>query len=351
MEIINPKNNVEQLVDKPKKIDDDILDQIANITIATKRDNQTDKIYTKLYESKYNVDMKIARKEASLTAKLNILQTQDEELIKTSLQLKEYNWIQILKNKMGEIAYRFYLAPDPSNMYRILDEIVTKFMEEELPAKIKYQQERRFGECDRIVIYVDEAYKDKIEKCLLRIYSDTPQLFADGERALPWLYKSKIPGVYWVPEKPGVSYEQEFVKTIIESKEMFCYLKGITGRKSFFSEEDADYDKGYLKQILASMLLRNGLLISNEGKRIAWTDENISTVYDYKTGELTNSNKGDQIYSEAIFSQTTEGKEALIKNFYNVSKMKTEEGVIVQHLTPEERRMQLYTFFIGGHNN
>ena len=344
MKIIIPEINVEQLKGKVKNIDDNILEQIANIVITTRRNNEIDKIYSKLYESQHTPSMNLARKEGTLIAKLNILQAKDEELIKTSLQLKEYNWIHILRDEMASVDYGFYLAPNPNNMFEIVDELVAEFIKQRIPVKIKYQQERKFGECDRIVVYSDEKNKDKVEKCLAKVKSNFPKLFMECERALPWLYESKVPEIYLAPEKAETSYEQEFIKTIIESKEIFDYLQERIGTK-FSTNLEANYDRTYLKQIIASMLLRNGLLMSNEGKRITFIDENISTVYDYRSGKLTNSNKEEQIYDEAIFMPTIEGREALLKNFYNVSKIEEQAGVMVQHLTPEERRMQLYKSF------
>ena len=115
---------------------------------------------------------------------------------------------------------------------------------------------------------------------------------------------------------------------------------------------DENYARRYLKQIIGSMLLRNGLLMSSDGMRVVCEDSNISTVYDYKTGKLTNRNMGQQIYSEVIFMPTPEGKKALLNNFYNVSRIQPQTGVIVQHLTPEERRIQLdkkfYPYKYGG---
>ena len=53
MEIIKPQNNVEQIKDKVKSIDDSILEQIADIAITIKRNKGTDKIYSKFYKSEY----------------------------------------------------------------------------------------------------------------------------------------------------------------------------------------------------------------------------------------------------------------------------------------------------------
>ena len=270
-----------------------------------------------------------------------MLQSQDEQLIKTSLQGKEYRWIQIFRDKIGDTAFRFYLASNPNNMHEIVDKLVMQFMKERVPVKFKYQQEGKMSDCDRIIIYSDAANKGKIEECLAETYRNNSQLFYGSERALPWLYESKVPGIYLAPETPGSSYGKEFARTIRESKEIFCYLQGVTeARPSVVLDEN--YARGYLKQIIGSMLLRNGLLMSNDGMRVVCNDNNISTAYDYKTGKLTNRNEGQQIYSEAIFMPTTEGKTALLNNFYNISKIEPQSGIMVEHLTSEQRRIQLY---------
>ena len=339
MEIIAPQNNGELLKGKVKSVDDTILEQLSDIAISMRRDDEQDTLYSKFYESKYSASHRsdIARKDANLTTKLN---SQDDQLLETSLQWKEYRWIQILKDKIGTTAFRFYLAPNPNNMHEIVDKLVMQFIKQRVPVKFKYQQEGKMSECDRIIIYSDATNRDKIEECLAEVYRNNPQLFYGSERALPWLYESKVSEIYVAPETPGSSYGKEFARAIMESREIFCYLQGVTEANPSVVL-DKDYAKNYLKQIIGSMLLRNGLLMSNDGMRVVCNDNNISTVYDYKTGKLTNRNEGQQMYSEAIFMPTQEGKTVLLNNFYNVSKIEPQPGTMVQHLTPEQRRIQL----------
>lgn len=342
MEIIAPQNNGELIKSKVKGVDDTTLERLSDIAIAMRKDEEQDTLYSKFYESKYSIaSSDIARKEENLTTKLNTLQSQDGELVKTSLQGNEYRWIQILRHQIGKTAFRFYLAPNPNNMHEIVEKLVKQFLKEKVPVKFKYQQEGKMSDCDRLIIYSDAANKGKIEDSLAEVYRNNPQIFYGSERALPWLYEAKVPGIYVAPETPGSSYGKEFARTIMESREIFGYLQGETEAKPL-GVLDENYARGYIKQIIGSMLLRNGMLMSTDGMRVLCKDDNISTGYDYKTGKLTNRNKGQQKYSEAIFLPTREGRTALLNNFYNVSGIESQTGVIVQHLTPEQRRMQLY---------
>lgn len=51
------------------------------------------------------------------------------------------------------------------------------------------------------------------------------------------------------------------------------------------------------------------------------------------------------VHHSVVYSQTVEGKNALLNSFYGISQIQSQKGIKVEHLTPQERRKQLYETF------
>ena len=88
-------------------------------------------------------------------------------------------------------------------------------------------------------------------------------------------------------------------------------------------------------------MLRKGVLRAKDGRIIKLIDKNVKVHYDYDTGILTHTNKDDRGYFEVKFEQSAQGKEALLKNFYSVSKISPQKGLSVRYLTPQERKEEI----------
>lgn len=75
---------------------------------------------------------------------------------------------------------------------------------------------------------------------------------------------------------------------MIEAKEIFCYLYGITdtNNRINLNGEATKNALDYMELMVSSLMLRRGLLLSKDNKRIVFKDE-IKSSYDYKTGKLT----------------------------------------------------------------
>lgn len=343
MKVFKSKNaKIKNIV---RNIDESIIQRLIQSCIKIKKTDEYSTIYSKFYKTKYPVQ-DLSEKEQRLEEYLNKLVGTKTLNVRTKLQGKEYRWVLIDENHLDTTAFRYYFAPNPSNMHEIVKRLTAELVAKKIPVMFKFQLKDKMDECDRIILYSDFEHQQDIEKAIQSVYQQQPELFDGSERPLSWIYTSETPNVYLAPETPGSSYGEEFARTMIEAKEMFCYLYGITetNHKIKLDGEEAKKALDYMELIVCSLLLRKRLILSKDGKRIIFKD-NIKSFYDYKSGELTSFCDDSYGHHSVAYSQTIEGKNALLSSFYGISQMQSQNGVKVEHLTQQERRRQLYETF------
>lgn len=335
MTIIDSKNTVLKELIKP--IDDTYIEELVKVAFSCNKDTETYNLRDELYKSKYKTS-NLESKELALESYLN-----QQQNIKTKHQNKEYNWILINKEYIGPTSSRFYIAPNPENMHEIVKKLTSEFIKQNVPLKFKYQLTTGMEQCDRIIIYSDYENKERIENIIKNVYNNNQELFVGCERATAWLYDTKIPGVYQAPETPNKAYSTKLAETIIEAKETFNYLYGLTDKspKIVLEGRKAKEAYEYMKIIIPSIMLRNGLLLSKEGKCITLKDKNLNSYYDLKTGIMRRTNTNEFGYYEVNFLPTNEGRLALLENFYNISTIYRQEGITKRYLTLEEKKEEL----------
>jgi hypothetical protein len=193
---------------------------------------------------------------------------------------------------MGDISYRFYIAPNPENMHEIVKKLVETFSAENVPVRFKYQLTSGMEQCDRIIIYSDFYNRKLVEQSIKTVYQSSQELFNGCERSAAWLYNSEVPGVYFAPETPGDAYSNRLTDVILEAKETFNFLYRITNshRNITLSGKDADQAIEYMKMLIGSIMLRKGILLSKDGKCINIKDKSVKANYNYDTGILEHSN-------------------------------------------------------------
>ena len=332
MNIIAPKvDNLEKII---QPIDEILIDGLAKIALKCNSETERYNLRDELYASKYTAkDLDSKEKELEL-----FLQGLDNKLVRTSNQNKEYKWVKINTENMGDIATRFYIAPNPNNMHEIVRKLVEVFSSQKIPVRFKYQLTTGMAQCDRIIIYSDYQNKGKVEDAIKQVYQKNQSLFDGCERSIAWVYNTKVPNVYIAPETPGDAYSNILTDVILNAKSIFNYLYGLTNKGSEITlmGKDAEQAMNYMKLLIPSLMLRNGLLLSKDGKCIIITDRRVKTHYNLKTGILENSNRDERGYYEVQFYPTPEGRKALFENFYSVSIIKPQEGLKTRYLTLEE---------------
>lgn len=343
MKVFIPQNA--KIKDIVRNVDDSIIQRLIQSCIKIKKGDEYPKIYSRFYETKYPIQ-DLSGKERILEEYLNNLAVAQNVGVRTKLQGKEYRWVLINEKGLSETAFRYYFAPNPSNMHEIVRRLTDEFVTKKIPVKFKFQLKYKMDECDRIILYSDFKHQPDIEKAIQSVYQQQPELFDGSERPLPWIYTSDTPNVYLAPETPGSSYGEEFARVMIEAKEIFCYLYGITEANNKIKLDGKEAKKAfdYMELIVSSVMLRRGLILSRDGKRIVFKD-NIRSSYDYKSGELTSFCDDSYGHHSVVYFQTVEGKNALLNSFYCISQMQSQEGVKVAHLTQQERRKRLYETF------
>lgn len=334
MNIIN--NNLDNFANIIAPIDDDIILKITQLALKCKKDTERFNLRDEIYISKYSG----ANLEQSESQLEQILQSQFGSNVRTENQNQEYKWVKINTQNMGEISNRFYIAPNPQKMHELVKRLVESFDFQNVPVRFKYQLTTRMEQCDRIIIYSDEQHKKQVEAAIKSVYDKNQQLFDGCERAIAWISATSIPGVYSTPETQGEAYSNVFADIILEAKKTFDYLYGITNKKTTISlkSKDAEQAMEYMKLIISSIMLRKGILRAKDGRIIKLIDKNVKVNYDYDTGILTHTNIDDRGCFEVKFEQSVQGKDALLRNFYSVSKISPQKGLSIRYLTQQERK-------------
>lgn len=332
-----------------KPIDEKIITVLAQQCLQIRKNDEGFNIYSKFYKTRYPIP-DLSFKEKQLSGYLQQLHDKYGDMVRTDLQGSEYRRIKVNTSWMGDIDFRFYLAPDPNNMHEIVKNLATNFAGNAVPVKFKYQLQQKMNECDRIIIYSDFEHRDQVEEQIRKVYDNNPELFYGSERPVSWLYGSKIPNVFLAPETPGSSYGQVFADSMLQAKQIFCYFYGITNKSGPLTLDGDEAIKATedMKTILCSLLFRNGLLLSNDRRKITVRDKDIQTHYDYETGILKNMYQDDTGYHRVIFTPTAEGRNALLNNFYNVSRVQPQNGITVEHLTQDQRAKEIYDMLYGS---
>ena len=337
MKVIN--NNLDSFASLIDPIDDSVILKIVQLAFEYKKDTERYNLRDQIYKSKY-ISKNLENSELQLE---QILQSKFSVNVRTENQNKEYKWVRINTQKMGDVSNRFYIAPNPQNLHQLVQKLVETFDFQNIPVKIKYQLTTGMEQCDRIIIYTDEQHKKQVEKAIKMVYDKNCQLFDGSERSVAWINTTSIPNVYSVPETPGEAYSNVFSDIISESKETFDFLYGLTNSnpKISLQGKDAKQALEYMKLIVSSIMLRKGILKTKDGRIIKFVDKNVRAHYDYNTGVLTHINQDSRGYYEVKFEQSLQGKDALLKNFYIVSKISPQKGLSVRYLTPQERREEI----------
>ena len=243
MKLIN--NNLDNYVNIIAPIDDEIILKIAKFVFKCRKDMERYNLRDEIYTSKYSC-VNLEQTESQLE---QFLQSQFGGNVRTENQNKEYKWVKINTQNMGKIVNRFYIAPNPQKLHKLVKELVESFDLKNVPVRFKYQLTTGMSQCDRIIIYTDAQHKKQVEEAIKYVYDKNQQLFDGCERAIAWIYTTSIPGVYAAPETPGEAYSNVFADLILEAKETFNYLYGITNSnpKILLEGKEAEQAIEYMK--------------------------------------------------------------------------------------------------------
>lgn len=318
-----------------KPIDAESLKKLADVAIKCDYDVTITGVRDILYESIYQATG-LEAKEKDLENYLELVKKKFN--VDTKNQNDCYNHVDTNLSNLKFIYYRFYIAPRPENIHELVKELANLFGHYNIPIKFKYQLTAGMKRCDRIIIYIDKPYRNMVEQLILNIYQRKPYLFKGAERAAAWIYDTKIPGVYMSTGCPASSYGREVCISIQHAKDIFRYLYGINASNPERTFSGNGVVKVYhdLETLIASTMLRRGLLLSKDDMMLAPT-ENFKVFYDYDTGILRyilKTTHGDVTIVD--FLPNAYGRKALIDNFYSASNVKPQIGVKVEHLKWKE---------------
>lgn len=152
-------------------IDDQIIMGLVKIAFKCNKNTERYNLRNELYSSKYS-PKNLESKELELEHFLKSVQHLN---IRTENQNKEYKWVKMNTQNMGEIISRFYIAPNPNNMHEIVKKLVETFSAQNIAVRFKYQLTTGMEQCDRIIIYCDYN-KDKVENAIRHVYQNNSSL-------------------------------------------------------------------------------------------------------------------------------------------------------------------------------
>lgn len=301
--------------DRIEAICTQILDYMPPKGILSKED-YIYAVYQYIYHSKKQIPYDIDKKRHQCKAKLEELDKDYSQML--SYGDPYYRWIRINEGNMGPISFRFYLSPDPKNMHEIVTVITQIFAERNIPVRFKFQEPFKYQDCDRIIVYSDYENRDEIQKVLNEVYRRKSNLFKDSERPINWVYDSETPNVYIEPETPGTSYGIAFADSLVQCRDILDFMyEGLHD-----TPEVREQKMTTLRQLVPSLLLRNGLLLNNNNDPIHMNSNSnseflsIETYYDTVNGELVNYDYGSG--RESRFTPNDAGKIAFRKFFYGI---------------------------------
>ena len=327
MDFITPKES--SILNNIKLVDEIAILELTKVAFKYNSKMKREEVRSQLFKSKYD-SFNVEKNELNLENYLSHISN-----ISLKKQSNEYNWILINSDK-DYLTSKYYLAPNPENMHEIINVLVNNLIIENSPIKIKYQQSTNMKYTDRIIIYTDEFSKENIENILDEISKTHSNLFIDCERAKSWIYKTDIPNVFKSTDDIGDVNTEKLIDLIIESKESYDFLYN---EKNYFINKEESINK--MKLLIGSILLRKGLLLSNDEKPIYINDINIKTSYDYKKMIMKSISMDTSGFYEAKFLSNKEGRNAYLDNFYSVSNNISIDGVEYRFLTPKQRRDEI----------
>ena len=279
-----------------------------------------DEIYKSIYDIK-NLAPIESRTEAILSGYDNI---------ETHNQDSSYKWVEV-EGGCGTCESRFYIAPTANNTHEVIRQLARTFSDNNTPVSFKYKLStaKHTNHCDRIIIYNGVGKKEEVERDIFSIYNNNPELFEDAERSPVWIGDSSVPGVYFAPETPGYSYGNRAMQAVRAAKSTSDFLWGNMPTPSYQELKDI------MEILVPSIMFRYGLFATNDGQTIRITtklaDSSLGGFYDEIT-KIRHPQSTDELivhgvlyhekYSyedreyEVTFSQSREGKEAFLENFY-----------------------------------
>ncbi|MBR6073382.1 MAG: hypothetical protein IKP76_03585 [Bacilli bacterium] len=109
-----------------------------------------------------------------------------------------------LPDEKQDFKYRLYLCPQEQRLHELVNEIMTRGHEKDLPLYLKYSRENRY---DKLIFYIstDEQYKTIIS-LLEEIKKAKPYLFEYMSKGPSFLFPSRFEGAYLTANKFPANY-------------------------------------------------------------------------------------------------------------------------------------------------
>ncbi len=305
-------------------IDNETIERLAEYATDLSYDKDASTVRDEIYKSIYDV-----KNLAPIEGRTELILS-DYDNIETHNQDSSYKWVEV-NGGCGQCQSRFYIAPTANNTHGVIRQLAQTFSDNDTPVSFKYKLStaKHTNHCDRIIIYNGVGKKEEVERGISDIYKNNPELFDGAERSPVWIGDSSIPGVYFAPETPGYSYGNRAMQALRAAKSTSDFLW------SNMPTPDHQELKDIMKILIPSIMFRYGLFATNDGWPLCLTthlaDASLGLFFE-KITKIRHPQSTDELivygdlhhekYSyedreyEVTFSQSREGKEAFLENFY-----------------------------------
>ena len=347
MRLLNTTNQeankkISQLV---RPIDDNAVKQLVNKALYVSFADTPDKLEDALISSKFK-----APSADSIEHSFNEL-IEDAKSKKSPSNVKNgvsspdesHTAITINKKERGTPSLRYMVPINPELMYEVSQNLITALTQADVPVQVVVQNPttKAMMKADRISILSDNDSRDAVEEVIQKVRKGSVSSFKDSERPTSHIHASSIKNVFVEPILPdGGDYEKALAASIIDVKQSFNYLYGLTKR---FPRRQIDTKEGlnHLETLVPSTLLRSGLLFTNGMKRLLLSEHDLVQTYDINTGVMTVSRDTADKHHEVVYGNNPDARKSYLTYFYTAEPpVKDLRGVTQSHISQAEYRKQ-----------
>ena len=343
MRLLNTTNQTanKKIAQLVKPIDDIAISALVNRALYVSFTDTPDKLVDVLNASTFKIPSsdKLKPDYDRLVEESKSIKTPSNSKVGVSEYDEKHTVFTINKKQAENPSLRYMIPINPELMYGVGQNLIEALSSNNVPAQVVVQnpETRALTKADRISILVDNDSREAAEEVIQKVRKGSVSSFKDSERPVSHIHTSNIKNVFVEPIiQSGKNYEEQLASSIIDVKQAFNYLYGLTRR---YPRRQIDTKEGlsHLETLIPSTLLRSGLLFTKGMKRLLLSENNLVQTYDINEGTMTVSRDTDTMHHEVLYGNNPDARKSFLTYFYTAEPpVKDLRGVTQTHITREE---------------